>query len=154
MPNRLTVRVGRFPSRMIRRRAAEGGDDGVVVRVGVVRVVHRRVVAVVFGRSSGNADIRFTNISGTRGLKPACVILLRGPDSAVVVTDAIVAANHGRIRRCFGKGDLSFVAQLRGPGVAEDFGAFQGAVGDEARGPGAGGVVRLLAGGGDINGKF
>lgn len=39
-PDRLTVRVGRFPSCMIRRRAAEGGDDGVVVRVGMVRVVH------------------------------------------------------------------------------------------------------------------
>lgn len=38
--NRLTVRVWGFSSSMIRRGAAEGGDDGVVVRVGVMWVVH------------------------------------------------------------------------------------------------------------------
>lgn len=38
--NRLTVRVGGFSSSMVRGGTAEGGDDRVVVRVGVVRVVH------------------------------------------------------------------------------------------------------------------
>lgn len=116
--SRLTVRVGRFSSSMIRRRAAESGDDGVVVRVGVVWVVHCRVVTVVFWRSSGDADIRFAHISGTRRLKLAWVILLRGPADAIVVIVALIAANHRGIRRCLGKSDLPLVAQLGGLGVA------------------------------------
>lgn len=140
---------------MIRRGAAEGGDDGVVVRVGVVWVVHCRVVAVVFWGSSGDADFRFTDISRTRRLKLASVILLRDPAGAVVVIVALVATYHWRISRRLGKSDLPLVAHLGGLGVAQDFRAFQGAVGRKACGSRAGGVIHLLAGRrGDVDGKF
>lgn len=76
---------------MIRRGAAEGGDDGVVVRVGVVWVVHCWVVAVVLWGSSGDADVGFTDIPGTRRLELASVIVLRGPAGAIVVVVALVA---------------------------------------------------------------
>lgn len=140
---------------MIRRGAAEGGDDGVVVRVGVVWVVHRRVVAVVFRGSSGDADIGFTDISGKRRLKLASVILLRGPAGAVVVVGPLSATYPWGISRRLGESDLPFVAHLGGLGVAQDFRAFQGAVGREACRTRAGDVVHLLAGRrGDVDGKF
>lgn len=149
----LTVRVGGLSSSVTRRGAAEGGDDGVVVGVGVMRVVHRWVVSVVFRRSSGDADVRFADITGTRGLKLAGVILLRRP-SGVVVVVALVAPDHRGIVRRLGKSDLPPVAHLGGLGVAEDFRAFQGAVGHKARGGGAGGVIHLLAGGRDVDVEF
>lgn len=152
--SRLTVGVGRFPPCVIGRGASEGGDDGVVVRVGVVRVVHGRVVAVVFRRSSGDADVRLADVAGTRRLEPASVVLLGGPEHAVVVVVALVAANHGRIVGRFGEGDLPLVAHVGGLGVAQNLGAFQGAAGHKAHGARAGGVVRLLAGGGDVDGEL
>lgn len=123
MINKLTVRVGGFSS-MTRRGAAESGDNGVVVRVGVVWVVHCWVVAVVFWGSSGDADVRFTHISRTGRLKLASVILLRGPAGAVVIIVALVATYRWGISRCLGKSDLPLVAHLGGPGVAQDFRAF------------------------------
>lgn len=150
----LTVRVGGLPSSVTRRGAAESRDDGVVVGVGVMRVVHRRVVAVVFRRSSGDADVRFADIAGTRGLKPAGVVLLRRPAGAVVVVVALVAADHRGVVGRLGKRDLPPVAHLGGLGVAEDLGAFQGAVGQEARGGRAGGVIHLLAGRRDVDVEF
>lgn len=109
---------------MTGRGAAEGGDNGVVVRVGVVWVMHCRVVAVVFGGSSSDADIRFTDISGTGRLKLASMILLRGPAGAIVVIVALIATNHGGISRCLGKRHFPLVAHLGGLGVAENFRAF------------------------------
>lgn len=152
--NRLTVRVGRFSS-MIRRGAAESGDDGVVVGVGVVWVVHWWVVAVVFWGSSGDADIRFTDISRTRSFKLASVILLRCSAGAVVVIVALNAAYHWGISRHLGKSDLPLVADLGGLGVAQDFRALHGAVGRKACGSRAGDVIHLLAGRrGDVDGEF
>lgn len=150
----LTVRVGGLPSSVTRRGAAESSDDGVVVGVGVMRVVHRRVVAVVFRGSPGDADVRLADIAGTRGLKPAGVVLLGGPARAIVVVVALVAADHGGVVGRLGKRDLSPVAHLGGLGVAEDFGAFQGAAGPEACGGRAGGVVHLLAGRRDVDVEF
>lgn len=65
-----------------------------MVGVGVVWVVYCWVVAVVFRWGSGDADFRFTDIPGTRGLKPASVILFRRSVGPIVVTVAFVAANH------------------------------------------------------------
>lgn len=140
---------------MTRRGAAEGGDDGVVVRIRVVWVVHWWVVAVVFWGSSGDADVRFTDISGTRRLKLASVILLGGSAGAVVVIVALVAAYHWGISGRLGKSDLPLVAHLGGPGVAQDFRAPQGAAGPKACGSRAGDVIHLLAGRrGDVDGEF
>lgn len=139
---------------MVGRSASEGGDDGVVVRVGVVRVVHGRVVPIVFRRSSGDADVRPAHVAGTRWLEPASVVLLRGPRHTVVVVVALVAANNGRIVGRFGEGHLPLVAHLRGLGVAENLRAFQGAAGHKAHGARTGGVVRLPAGGGDVDGEL
>lgn len=125
-----------------------------MVRVGVVWVVHCWVVAIVLRGSSGDADIRFTDISGTRRLKLASVILLRGPAGAVVVIVALIATYHQGISRRLGKRDLPLVAHLRGLGVTQDFRAFQGAVGRKACGGGAGDVIHVLAGRRNINGKF
>lgn len=122
--DRLTVRVRGFPSGMTGRGAAESGDNGVVVRVGVVWVMHCRVVAVVFGGSSGDADIRFTDISGTGRLKLASMILLGGPAGAIVVIVALIATNHGGISRSLGERHFPLVAHLGGLGVAENFRAF------------------------------
>lgn len=139
---------------MIWRGAAEGGDDGVVVRVGVVWVVHCRVVPVVFRGSSGDADLRFTDISGTRRLKLASVVLLRGPAGAVVVIVALIATYHRGVGGRLGKSDLPLVAHLGGLGVAQDFRAFQGAVGCKAHRRGAGDIIHMLGGRRDIDGKF
>lgn len=147
----LTVRVGGFASSGTGGGAAESGDDGVVVRVGVMRVVHCRVVTVVFGRSSGDADVRFAHIGGTGRLTPAGVVLLRRPARAVVVVVALMATDHRRVVGGPGEGHLPPVAQLGGLGVTEDFGAFQGAVGPEACGGGAGGVIHVLAGRRDVD---
>lgn len=150
----LTVRVRGFAPSMAGRGAAEGSDDGVVVRVGVMRMVHCRVVSVVFWRSSGDADVGFAHITGTGRLKLAGVILLGGPAGAVVVVVALMATDHGGIVRGLGKSDLPPVAHLGGLGVTEDFGAFQGAVGPKARGGGAGGVVHVLAGRADVDAQL
>lgn len=150
----LTVGVGGLASSVAGRGAAERGDDGVVVGVGVVRVVHRRVVAVVLRRSSGDADVRFADVAGARGLELAGVVLLGRPAGAVVVVVALVATGHRGVVGRLGKGDLPPVAHLGGLGVAEDLGAFQGAVGQEARGGRAGGVVHLLAGRRDVDVEF
>lgn len=140
---------------MTRRGAAESGDDGVVMRVGVVRVVHWLVVTVVFWRSPGDADFRFTEISGIRRLKLASVILLRGPADAIVVIVAFIATYHWRISRHLSESDLPLLAHLGGLGVAQDFRALQGAVGCKACGRRAGDVIHLLAGGrGDVDGEF
>lgn len=144
---------------MTRRGAAERGDEGVVVRVGVVWVVHCCVVhccvvAIVFWWSSGDADFRFTNISRTRGLKLARMILLRGPVDAIVVIDAFIATNYGGIGRRLSKSDLPLVAHLRGLGVAQNFRAFQCAVAHEAYGSRAGGIIYLFARRRYIDGKF
>ncbi len=140
---------------MIRRGAAEGGDDGVVVRVGVVWVVHCWVVAVVFWGSSGDADFRFTDISRTRRLKLPSMILLRDPAGAVVVIVALIATYHWGVSRRLGKSDLPLVAHLGGLGVAQDFRAFQSAVGHKTCGSRASGVIHLLARRrGDVDGKF
>lgn len=120
----------------------------------MVWVVHCWVVAIVFRGSSGDADIRFTDISGTRRLKLASVILLRGTTGAVVVVVALVATRPRGISRRLGERDLPLVAHLRGLGVTQDFRAFQGAVGRKARGGGAGDVIHVLAGRRNINGKF
>lgn len=88
------------------------------------------MVAVVFWRSSGDADFRFPDISGTRRLKLASMILLRGPAGAIVVIVALIATNHGGIT--LGKSDLPLVAHLGGLGVAENFRAFQGTAGHKA----------------------
>lgn len=138
---------------MTGRGAAECSDDGVVVRVGVMWVVHCWVVSVVFWRSSGDADVRFTHISRARRLKFAGVIL-RSTAGAVVVIVALVATDHRGVVRGLGKSDLPPVAHLGGLGVAEDFRAFQGAVGHESGGGGAAGVIHLLAGRGDVDVKF
>lgn len=147
----LTVRVGGFASSRTGRGAAESGDDGVVVRVGVMRMVHGWVVSVVFWRSSGDADVRFAHITGTGRLTPAGVVLLRRPAGAVVVIVALVATDHRRIVRGLGERHLPPVAHLGGLGVTEDFGASQGAVGPKARGGGAAGVIYVLAGGRDVD---
>lgn len=136
---------------MTGRGAAESRDDGVVVRVGVMWMVHGWVGSVVFRRSSGDADVRFAHIAGTRGLQPAGVILLRWPAGAVVVVVALMATDHRGIAGGLGKSDLPPVAHLGGLGVSEDFGAFQGAVGPKACGGGAGGVVHVLAGRRDVD---
>lgn len=145
----LTVRVGGLSSSGTRRGAAESSDDGAVVRVGVMRVV-----SVVLWRSSGDADVRFADIAGTRRLKLAAVILLRRPAGAVVIVVALVATDHGGIVRRLGESDLPPVAHVRGLGVAEDFGTFQGAVGHKTCGTRAGGVIHLLAGGRDVDVEF
>lgn len=149
----LTVRVGGLASGVAGRGAAERGDDGVVVRVGVVWVVRGRVVSVVFWRSSGDADVGLAHVAGTGGLEPAGVVLLRRPAGAVVVVvaAAVVATDHGGIVRGLGKSDLPPVAHLGGFGVPEDLGAFQGAGGAVAGGAGAGGVVHVLAGRADVD---
>lgn len=128
----LTVRVWGFASSRTGRGTAESGDDGVVVRVGVMWMVHSWVVSVVFRRSSGDADVRSAHIAGTGGLKLAGVILLRRTTGAVVVVVALVATDHRGIVRGLGEGDLPPVAHLGCLGVTEDFWAFQGAVGPEA----------------------
>lgn len=151
--SRLTVRVGGFAS-MVRRGAAESGDDGVVVRVGVVWVVHCRMVPVVLGWCSGDVDIRFTDVPGTRGLKLAGVILLWGSAGPVVVHAALIAAYHRGVTWCLGKSYLPLVAHLRGPGVSQDFWAFQGAVARHACGSRTGDILNLLAGGRDVDGEF
>lgn len=139
---------------MVGRGAAEGGDDGVVVRVGVVWVVYCCVVAILRW-SSGDADIGFTDIPGTWGLKLASVVLLRDPAGPIVVIVAFITAYHCGVSRRLGKSDLPLVTHVGGLGVAEDFGAFQGAVAPKACGGGAGDVIHLLAGRRrDINGKF
>lgn len=117
-------------------------------------VVHCWVVTIVFSRSSGDTDIWFTDISGTWRLKLANVVLLRGPAGAVVVIGALQAPNHGGITRGLGKSDLPLVAHLRGLGMAENFRAFQGTVGHKVCGSVARGVIHLLAGRRNINGKF
>lgn len=113
---------------MARRGAAKGGDNGVVVRVWMVWVVHCWVVAIVLWRSFGDADFRFTHVPRTRGLKPACVILLRDAAGPVVVTTALVAAYQRGVSRSLGKSDLPLVAHLGGLGVAQNFRALQGTV--------------------------
>lgn len=140
---------------MVGRGAAEGGDDGVVVGVGVVRVVHCGVVPVVFGRSSGDADVGLAYVRWTRRLELACVVLLWVAASAVVVV-ALVAADERRVAGRLGEGHLPLVAQLGRLGVAQHLRALQGAVGGVAQRARAGGVVHLLAGGGrgDVNGEF
>lgn len=139
---------------MVRRGAAESGDDGVVVRVWVVRVVHCWMVPIVLGRCSGDVDIGFTDIPGTRGLKLASVILLRGSAGPVVVQVALTAAYHWGVSWCLGKSYLPLVAHLRGPGVSQDFWAFQGAVAHKALGSRTGDILDLLAGGRDVDGEF
>lgn len=140
---------------MVGRGAADGGDYGVVMRVWMVWVVYSCVVAVVLRWSSSNADIRFTDIPGTGGLKLANVVLLRGPAGPIVVIVAFITAYHWGLSRRLGKSDLPLVAHLRGLGVAKDFGAFQGAVASESCGGWAGDVIHLLVGRrGDVNGKF
>lgn len=142
---------------MTGRGGAEGGNDGVVVRIGVVRVVHRKVVAVVFWGSSGDADVGLADVSGGRRLQLASVILLGGPAGAVVVVVALVAADHRGLGRRLGERDLPLVARLGRLGVAQDLWALQSAVGRKAHGSGAGDVVHLLAGGGrggDVDGEF
>lgn len=151
---RLTVRVRRLASSMAGRGAAEGGDDGVVVWVGVVRVVHSWVVAIVLWGSFSDVDFRFTHITKTQRLKLASVILLRSSDDPVVVIVPLVAADHWGISEGLGKCDLPPVAHLWGPGVSQDFGALQRTVTHKARGGRAGDVVHLLAGGGDVNGEL
>lgn len=137
---------------MAGRGAAERGDDGVVVRVGVVWVVHGRVVPVVFWRSSGDADVGLAHIAGTGGLEPAGVVLLRRPAGAVVVVvAAVVATDHRGIVWGLGKSDLPPVAHLGGLGVPEDLGASQGTGGAVASGGGTGGVVHVLAGRADVD---
>lgn len=150
----LTVGVWGFASSVTGRGAAESSDDGVVVRVGVMWMVHCWVVSVVFWRSSGDADVRFAHITGTRRLKLAGVILLRRPAGAVVVIVALMATDHRGIVWGLGKSDLPPVAHLGGLGVTEDFGAFQRAVGAKACGGGAGGVIHMLAGRGDVDIKL
>lgn len=153
--SKLTVRVGRFASGMVGRGAPERGDDGVVVGVGVVRVVHCWVMAVILQGSFGDADVRFTDIRGTRGLRFASVILLRGPAGAVVVTVPVITACHRGISWRLGKSDLSLVAHLGGLGVAQDIGAFQGAIARKAGRSRAADIVRLLVGGRrDVDGEF
>lgn len=139
---------------MIGRGAAEGGDDGVVVRVGVLWVVHSLVVAIVFWGSSGDADFRFTDVSRTGRLKLASVVLLRCTAEAVVVIVALIATNHWGLSRRLGKSDLPLVGHLGGLGVAQDFRAFQGAAGGKALGSRAGSIIHLLAGRGDIDGQL
>lgn len=112
------------------------------------------MVPVVFWGSSGDADFWFADISGTRRLKLASVILLRGPAGAVVVIVALIATYHWGVTRRLGKSDLPLVAHLRGLGVAQDFRAFQGAVGCKAHGSRAGDIIHVLAGRRDIDGKF
>lgn len=147
--------VGGFASRMTGRGAAKCGNNGVVMRVWVVRVVYCCMVAVVLRWSSSNADIRFTDISRTGGLKLARMVLLRGPAGPVVVIIAFITTCHWGLSRCLGKSDLPLVTHLRGLGVAKDFWAFQGAVTPKACGGGAGDVIHLLVGRrGDVNGKF
>lgn len=148
----LTVGVWGFASSMTGRGAAESGDDGVVVRVGMMWVVRCRLVPVVFRRSSGDADVRLAHVTGTGRLQPAGVILLRRPaGAAAVVVVALVATGHRGIVGGLGKSDLPPVAHLGGLGVTEDFGAFQGAGGAVACRGGTGGVIHVLAGGGDVD---
>lgn len=117
--------------------------------------MHCWVMAVVLRRSSGDADVRFTYIPGTGGLKLASVILLGGAAGPIVVIVALSAPNRRGVSGRLGERDLPLVAHLRGPGVAQDLGAFQCAAGHKARGGGAGDVIHLLAGGGgDVDGKF
>lgn len=139
---------------MIGRGAAECGDDGVVVRVGMLWVVHSLVVAVVFWGSPGDADFRFTDVSRTGRLKLASVVLLRRTAEAVVVIVALIATNHWGLSRRLGKSDLPLVGHLGGLGVAQDFRAFQGAAGGKALGSRAGSIIHLLAGRGDIDGQL
>jgi len=113
------------------------------------------VVAIVFWGSSGDADIGLTDISGSRRLKLASVILLRRPAGAVVVVVALITTDHRGIGHRLGKSDLPLVAHLGGLGVAQDFGALQGACGRKASGSGAVDVIHLPAGGrGDVDGEF
>lgn len=72
------------------------------------------MVTVVFWGGSGDADIRFTDISGTGRLKLAGVVLLRGSAGAVVVIVALIATNHWGISGGLGKSDLPLVAHLGG----------------------------------------
>lgn len=139
---------------MAGRGAADGGDDGVVVRVWMVRVVHCGVVPVVLRRRLGDADFRFAYVAGTRRLEPARVVLFGNPVDAVVVAGALAAAYHRGVRGSLGERDLPLVAHLGGLGVAQDFGALQGAVGREARGSRAGDVIHLLAGRRDVDGQL
>lgn len=139
---------------MVRRGAAESGDDGVVVRVGVVRVVHCWMVAIVLGRWFSDADIRFTDIPWIRGLKLAGVILLRGSAGPVVVHAALIAACDRGVSWRLGKSHLPLVACLGRLGVPQDFWAFQGAVAHKACGSRAGDIIDLLAGGRDVDREF
>ena len=112
-------------------------------------------MAVVLWRSSGDADIRLTYIPRTGWLKLASMILLGGPAGPVVVIVALIAPCRWGVSRRLSKSDLPLVAHLGGLRVAQDFRAFQGAVGHKARGSGAGGVIQLLVGRrGDVDGKF
>lgn len=131
---------------MVGRGAANGGDDGVVVRVGVVWVVDCWVVAIVLYRSPGDANVGFAEICWTGGLQFAGVVLLVGPADAVVVV-GLAATDHRGVSRGLGKRYLPLVARLWSFGVSQDFGTFQGAAAPEACGGGAGDVVHLLAGG-------
>lgn len=112
------------------------------------------VVAVVLWGSSGDADVGFTDISGTRGLKLASVVLLRGSADPIVVIVAFIAADPRRFGWGLGESHLPLVAHLGGFGVSQDFRASQDAVAHKARGSRAGDVVHLLAGRGDVNGEF
>lgn len=138
---------------MARRGTAEGGDNGIVVRVGVVWVVRCWMVAVVLRRSFSDADVRFTDIPRTWGFKLASVIVFRGSTHSIVVIVGLIAACYWGVTWRLGKCHLPLVAHLGGLGVAQDFGAFQNAVGGKAGRRGTGDVFYLLAGG-DVNGKF
>lgn len=120
----------------------------------MVWMVRCCVVAIVFWRSSGDADFRFTNISRTRRFKLARMILLREPVDAIVVIEAFIATNYRGIGRRLSKSDLPLVAHLRGLGMAQNFRAFQCAVAHKACGSGASGIIYLFAGRRYINGKF
>lgn len=112
-------------------------------------------MAVVLWRGPGYADFRFTDISRARWLKPASVILLRGPSDPIVVVVALITADHRGVSRRFGESHLPLVGHLRGFGMAQNFRAFQGAAGHKARGSRTCHVIHLLTGGRrDVNGKF
>lgn len=131
---------------MVGRGAANGGDNGVVVRVGVMWMVDSCVVTVVVQRSPGDANVRFAEICWTGRFQFARVVLLVGPVDPVVVV-GLTATDHWGVRWGFGKRYLPFVARLCSFGVPKDFRAFQGAAAPKACGGGAGDVVHLLAGG-------
>ena len=148
----LTVWVGGLgASDRIGRGTADGGDDGVVVGVGVGLVVHGRVVVVVvpvvpahLRVGPGHADPG-TLPPRAGGLHlPAVGQRLRGPG-------AVRPAGPGGLGGALGEGHLPLVPRLGGfgPCVApQALGALQA----EAERPRAGGVVHLL--GGDVDGEL